>query len=80
MADRWWIKKTEPLEDARQFIKPVRENASNRGIGTDEVGLIGFSAGGHGFVSSHKTRDWMMTIIKWMKSSGRISNYEKLFM
>lgn len=36
-----------PLADAQQAIKVVRENASQWGIDTNKVGIVGFSAGGH---------------------------------
>jgi acetyl esterase/lipase len=40
-------KKIGPLQDAQQAIKMVRENAGKWGIDVNEVGVIGFSAGGH---------------------------------
>lgn len=40
-------KKIGPLQDAQQAIKIVRENATQWGIDTNRVGIMGFSAGGH---------------------------------
>ncbi len=40
-------KKIGPLQDAQQAIKIVRGNASQWGIDTNKVGIMGFSAGGH---------------------------------
>lgn len=36
-----------PIADAEQAIKMVRSNASQWGVKTDQVGIMGFSAGGH---------------------------------
>jgi acetyl esterase/lipase len=36
-----------PLQDVQQAIKIVRENASQWGIDSNKVGIMGFSAGGH---------------------------------
>jgi acetyl esterase/lipase len=36
-----------PLQDAQQAIKTVRDRASEWGVDTSRVGIIGFSAGGH---------------------------------
>ncbi|MAO66628.1 MAG: endo-1,4-beta-xylanase [Balneola sp.] len=36
-----------PLQDAQQAIKTVRENAEKWNISPDEIGIMGFSAGGH---------------------------------
>ena len=36
-----------PLQDAQQAIKLVREGAEKWGIKTNQIGLMGFSAGGH---------------------------------
>ncbi len=35
------------VEDAEEAIKTVRRNAGNWGIRTDQIGIMGFSAGGH---------------------------------
>lgn len=40
-------KKIGPLQDAQQAIKVVREMASQWGIDTNKIGIMGFSAGGH---------------------------------
>jgi acetyl esterase/lipase len=40
-------KKIGPLQDAQQAIKIVREKASQWGIDTNKIGIMGFSAGGH---------------------------------
>ncbi len=36
-----------PLQDAQQAVLMVRKHASEWGIKTDKIGIIGFSAGGH---------------------------------
>lgn len=36
-----------PLQDAQQAIKLVREGADKWGIKTNQIGIMGFSAGGH---------------------------------
>ncbi|HEX7902358.1 MAG TPA: alpha/beta hydrolase [Chitinophagaceae bacterium] len=36
-----------PLQDAQQAIRLVRSNAAEWGINKDQVGIMGFSAGGH---------------------------------
>lgn len=36
-----------PLQDAQQAIKIVRERAESWGIGSNKIGIMGFSAGGH---------------------------------
>jgi len=36
-----------PLQDAQQAIKLVRDNAAEWGIRPDNIGVLGFSAGGH---------------------------------
>jgi acetyl esterase/lipase len=40
-------KKIGPLQDAQQAIKVVRENAAQWEIGSNKIGIMGFSAGGH---------------------------------
>ncbi len=40
-------KKIGPLQDARQAIKLVRENAAKWGVDPNKIGIMGFSAGGH---------------------------------
>ncbi len=36
-----------PMQDGQQAIKMVRENAAKWNIKTDQIGVLGFSAGGH---------------------------------
>ncbi|GHT66140.1 hypothetical protein AGMMS50239_27140 [Bacteroidia bacterium] len=36
-----------PLEDARQAMRIIRKNAASWGVNPHEVGVMGFSAGGH---------------------------------
>jgi len=36
-----------PLQDAQQAIKTVRQRASEWGLKSDHIGIMGFSAGGH---------------------------------
>jgi len=36
-----------PLQDAQQAIRLVRSNAAAWGINTSQIGIMGFSAGGH---------------------------------
>jgi acetyl esterase/lipase len=38
---------TWPLEDAQQAMRTIRENAVNWDVNPHEVGVMGFSAGGH---------------------------------
>ncbi|MFZ9046950.1 MAG: alpha/beta hydrolase, partial [Cyclobacteriaceae bacterium] len=38
---------TYPLEDARKAIQIVRQNAEKWNVNTDQIGIMGFSAGGH---------------------------------
>ncbi|MDR1610622.1 MAG: alpha/beta hydrolase [Candidatus Symbiothrix sp.] len=38
---------TLPLEDAKQAMRMIRENAASWGINPHETGVMGFSAGGH---------------------------------
>jgi acetyl esterase/lipase len=40
-------KSVGPLQDAQQALRVVRENASEWGVDTAKIGVIGFSAGGH---------------------------------
>ena len=51
MKDR----KNGPLQDVQQAIRYVRANAAEYGINTTQIGVIGFSAGGHlaSLVSTH---------------------------
>ncbi len=42
----------DPQNDLRQAIKLVRENASEFGVDTTKIGVMGFSAGGHLVMSS----------------------------
>ncbi len=36
-----------PLQDAQQAIRLIRKNAAEYGISPDQIGIMGFSAGGH---------------------------------
>jgi acetyl esterase/lipase len=36
-----------PLDDARQAMRYIRQNSAKWGISTQQVGIMGFSAGGH---------------------------------
>jgi acetyl esterase/lipase len=36
-----------PLQDAQQAIRLVRNNAKEWGINKNQIGIMGFSAGGH---------------------------------
>ena len=40
-------KSLAPLQDAQQAIRMVREHAAEWGINANEIGIMGFSAGGH---------------------------------
>jgi acetyl esterase/lipase len=40
-------KTVAPLQDAQQAIRFIRSNASQWGIKTNQIGIMGFSAGGH---------------------------------
>jgi pectinesterase len=40
-------KSLAPLQDAQQAIRLVRKNAKEWGINSDQIGIMGFSAGGH---------------------------------
>ena len=40
-------KSLAPLQDAQQAIRFIRSNASQWGIKTNQIGIMGFSAGGH---------------------------------
>ncbi|MEY2917735.1 MAG: hypothetical protein RIS73_1449 [Bacteroidota bacterium] len=40
-------KSLAPLQDAQQAIRLVRSNAKEWGINKDQIGIMGFSAGGH---------------------------------
>ncbi|MFV0265903.1 MAG: alpha/beta hydrolase [Draconibacterium sp.] len=40
-------KSIAPLQDAQQAIKIVRDNAEKWGIDPNQIGILGFSAGGH---------------------------------
>ncbi len=44
-----WMPNPEigPLQDAQQAIKTVRDSAANWGINPSQIGIMGFSAGGH---------------------------------
>jgi len=48
-----------PLQDARQAMKLIRKNAESYNVKTDEIGVMGFSAGGHlaSTLSTHFTLD-----------------------
>jgi acetyl esterase/lipase len=41
------VKSEGPLQDAQQAIKIVRQNATQWNIDLNEIGIMGFSAGGH---------------------------------
>ncbi len=40
-------KSLAPLQDAQQAIRYVRENAKELGVNKNQIGIMGFSAGGH---------------------------------
>jgi acetyl esterase/lipase len=40
-------KSLAPLQDAQQAIRLIRSNAKDWGINKDQIGIMGFSAGGH---------------------------------
>jgi acetyl esterase/lipase len=40
-------KKIGPLQDAQKALRIIRENASQWNIDSDQIGVMGFSAGGH---------------------------------
>jgi len=42
-AQRWDV----PLQDAQRAMRLIRANASRYGIDPDQLGIVGFSAGGH---------------------------------
>lgn len=48
-----------PIEDAEEAIRWVRRNAENFNVSTDEVGIMGFSAGGHlaSTIATHATKE-----------------------
>ncbi len=41
------VKSLAPLQDAQQAIRFVRDHAADYGLAPDQIGLMGFSAGGH---------------------------------
>ena len=51
--------KKVPISDAEEAIKMVRRNASSWNIKTNDVGIMGFSAGGHlaSTIATHSTKD-----------------------
>lgn len=47
-SDRTMVDKSiGPLQDAQQAIKTIRMRATDLGIDTNKIGIMGFSAGGH---------------------------------
>ena len=52
-------KKEVPISDAAQAMRMVRANAKHWNINADDVGIMGFSAGGHlaSTVATHSTDD-----------------------
>ena len=51
--------RTIPMSDAQQAIRIVRDSAKEWGINPNDVGIMGFSSGGHlaSLVSTHSTPD-----------------------
>jgi acetyl esterase/lipase len=68
-----------PLQDAQRAIGIVRHRAKDWGIDPARIGVVGFSAGGHGY-GLRRTREpvtgWPGVAADWMRSRKMLSNHE----
>ena len=46
-GEGWTNSSNVPLQDAQRAVRLVRHHAADYGLGTDQVAVVGFSAGGH---------------------------------
>ncbi|WP_172617012.1 alpha/beta hydrolase [Chryseobacterium sp. ON_d1] len=54
LPEEGWGIRSVPFQDAQRALRIIRKNAGQYKINTDQIGILGFSAGGHlaGYISS----------------------------
>lgn len=68
-----------PLQDIQAAVKYIRKNASQFGISSDQVGVVGTSAGGHlATMASNISKDYTELKGEW-ESISTIPNFAILF-